>query len=260
MSGSSDNPENKKKLVFLFALIGIILIAFGTIVFIANYIGLPDGLSIPFIGSQNSSATTHDLIYTNFSSENGIVLTSMMKSADLVVAASGGSKWTVSNPGWYLYNARADFVDSQGLAQHWTLAFRADTSVLVAVINNGEVSSITVQDISLSPDVTANGTDNDMPGEVVEQYPEYNDSATPSSRPAGQNIFDTGNAMRLALLETGINMPQTSMPFSITYEYNGEQAAYMITYTDTVTPSRSFVVQLDAVTGHIMRSDRGVSK
>ena len=66
--------------------------------------------------------------------------------------------------------------------------------------------------------------------------------------------------MRLALKETGINLPQTSMPFSITYEYKGEIAVYTITYTDAVTPSRSFVVQLDAVTGHILRSDRGVSK
>jgi hypothetical protein len=256
MSADSNNSENKKKLVFLFALIGIILIAFVAIVLIANYIGLPDGLSIPFVSGPDQAATTHNSIFDNTTSQNGIVLTSMMKSVDLVIAASGGSKWTASNPGWYLDNARADFADSQGLAQHWTLALRTDTSALVAVINNGQVSSVTVQDIPQSPDATANETD----GEVVEQYPEYSSTSITSQNHPGQDIFDTGNAMRLALKETGINLPQTSMPFSITYEYEDEIAVYTITYTDAVTPSRSFVVQLDAVTGHIMRSDRGVSK
>jgi hypothetical protein len=257
MSASGDNAENKRKLVFLFALIGVILIAFIAIVIIANFVGLPDGISIPIIGDKGQAATAHDLIYNNMTSENGVVLTSMMRSADLVTAASGGAKWTAANPGWYLSSARADYVDSQGLAQHWTLAFQADTSVLVAVINNGEVSSMNVQDLGQSPDA-ADATAADA-GDVVEQYPEYNSTqATPI--PAALAIFDTGKAMKLALQETGINLPQSTMPFAITYDNKDGQAVYTIDYTDPATPSRSFVVDLDAVTGHVLRSDRGVSK
>ena len=168
--------KTRKSSFSCFALIGIILIAFVAIVLIANYIGLPDGLSIPFVSGPDHAATTHNSIFDNTTSQNGIVLTSMMRSVDLVVAASGGSKWVASNPGWYLDNARADFADSQGLSQHWTLALRTDTSALVAVINNGQVSSVTVQDIPQSPDATANETD----GEVVEQYPEYNSTTITS--------------------------------------------------------------------------------
>lgn len=66
--------------------------------------------------------------------------------------------------------------------------------------------------------------------------------------------------MKLALKETGVNQPLTSMPFTITYEDNGDKASYTVKYFDAAAPQRSFVVQLDAVTGYISRSDRGVSK
>jgi hypothetical protein len=109
-------------------------------------------------------------------------------------------------------------------------------------------------------DVAANETDNDVTGEIVEQYPVNNDTAITPSHWASQNIFDTGNALKLTLKETGVSLPQSSMPFSIAYECKDDLAVYTIKYTDAVTSQRSFVLQLDAVTGHIIRSDRGVSQ
>jgi hypothetical protein len=257
MSAGSDNSEDRKKLYFLIALLGIILIALIAVVFVSNYIGLLDGLNIPIIGGHDeAAAATVDTIYNDTSTANGVTMTSMKKSVDLVRATGDGQRWTAANPGWDVYNARADYADGQGLAQHWTVALQADTSILVAVINNGQVSSVAIHDMPLDPDASANETD--ASEEVIEQYPVYNHTAaTPAPR---ANISDTGNAVSLALEETGVSLPQSSMPFSIAYENKYDLAAYTIKYTDAVTPSRSFVVQIDAVTGHILRSDRGVTQ
>jgi hypothetical protein len=259
MSAGSDNSENRKKLFFTFGLLGIILIAFIAIVFVSNYIGLLDGIEIPFIGGHaETMAATVDTIHNDITTSNGITLTSMKKSVNLVTATSDGHRWAAANPDWYLYNARADYVNGQGLAQHWTVALQTDSSILVAVLNNGKVSSVVVHDILQDPAATANEADIDGTEEIVEQYPEANTTqTTPRYQP---NIFDTGNAMSLALKETGVSLPQSSMPFSLVYENKDDLAAYTIKYTDAVTPQRSFIVQLDAVTGHILRSDRGVSK
>jgi hypothetical protein len=259
MSERSDNPENRRKLFFLFALIGIILIAFIAIVFVSSYLGLLNDLNIPVIGAQDKSEI-HDSIYNTITSENGITLTSMIKSLDLVVTGKDGARWSASHPGWYVSDARADYADSQGLSQHWTVALRTDSSILVAIINNGQVSDVTVKDLPQDPAMQANEADSDNDAEIIEQYPGNNGTAINPVNLVGKNIFDTGNAMRLALTETGINLPQTSMPFSIIYENNGAMAVYTIIYKDAVTPQRSFVVKMDAVSGHILSSARGVSE
>jgi hypothetical protein len=256
MSGNTDNSENRKKLYFLFGFVGVILIAFIAVVFVSSYIGLLDDFHIPLLSDNNDKATVDpDAIYGDTSSANGVILTSMKKSVDAVTASGTGSQWLGSNPGWFTYNARADYVNSQGLAQHWTVTLRTDKSILVAVLNNGQVSDVTIYDLPAEPEEDVNDT-----GEIVEQYPAYNGTAIARSHSAYADIFDTGKAMSLAVKETGIAVPQTSMPFAVEYDNKGMPSTYTIYYTDAVTPRNSFVVQLDAVTGHILRSDRGVSQ
>jgi hypothetical protein len=259
MSERSDNPENRRKLLFLFSLVGIILITFIAVLFVSSYLGLLDDLNIPIVSGQ-SETETHGSIYNNITSQNGITLTSMMKSVELALAENRGSGWSASHPGWYISDARADYADSQGLSQHWTVAFRTDSSIMVAVLNNGVVSNVTIQGLPQDPDATANEADSGNGVAIVEQYPGYNGTAVNPAYRAGKNIFDTGNAMSLALKETGISLPQTSMPFTIVYENDGALAVYTIGYKDTVTSGRSFAVKMDAVSGHIISSARGVSE
>lgn len=260
MSGKGDNDENRGKTFFLLASIVIIVIAFTSIIGLFYYIGILNDFKLPFVSAQNETVSyTQDSLYSNSTTVNGITRISMMKAIDLLLSTERASRWTASNPGWFMFNGRAEYVDGQGLAQRWTLALKTDTSILVAVLMDGEMSSIAVQDLQLDHDTPANETDDQAPGGIIDQYPGYNYSAVTTTH-ARPDIFDTGYAMKLALKETGVNQPLTSMPFTIIYDDKGDKPSYTIQYYDAATPQRSFVVQLDAVTGHIFRSDRGVSE
>jgi hypothetical protein len=259
MSGKGDNAENRRKTFFLLASIGIIAVAFASIIGLFYYIGLLDDIKLPFVSAQNGTEKyTPDSLYSNMTTVNGVTRISMMKAMDVVKTTERASRWTADLPDWFICNGRAEFVDGQGLAQRWTLAMRTDNSILVAVLTNGEIESISVQDLLQVDDTPANETDDQAPGGIIDQYPGYNYSATTTTH-ARDNLFDTGYAMKLTLKETGVNMPLTSMPFTITYDDDGDVATYTIQYVDAVTPSQSFVVKLDAVSGYILRSDRGVT-
>lgn len=259
MSGKGDNAENRKKTFFLLGSIVVIAIAFASIIGLFYYIGILNDFKLPFVSAQGEVSYTQDSLYSNSTTVNGVTRISMMKALDLVKSTGDGAGWMAAHPDWYQFNGRAEYVDGQGLAQRWTIALKTDNSVLVAVLINGEAQEIKVQNLLQDQDIPANETDDQAPGGIIDQYPGYNHSIVTKTH-ARPDIFDTGYAMKLALKETGVNQPLTSMPFTIIYDDKVDTASYTIKYYDAASPQKSFIVQLDAVTGLISRSDRGVTE
>lgn len=258
MSGTGGDSGNKKKLLILATAIAAIVVIFAGIILIANWLGTPLGvdLSALGLGHKDDGTYTANTIFNNISYSNGAVQISMLKAVENVLQTSQGSDWSREHPNWYVYNCRANNVDGMGLSRTWVVSLKTDASMLVATLSDNTVTNVTIQG---TDEIAVNDTV-EYPDGSVDQNPA--DSGVKASTPVTKltDLLDTGKIMRITLDETHVSSPAVTAPFIIDYLDNGESARYTISFKDGVTPTRSFVVEVDAHTGHILRSDRGVSQ
>jgi hypothetical protein len=239
------------------ATLGIVLVVFVAIVWLNGMLDEPIvDLSAIGLGHRDNSVRDPGDVFSNISYSNGAVRVSMLKAVSDVLQTAQGTDWSSVHPRWYVYSCRSNSVDGSGLSRAWVVSLRADDSMLVATVTDNVVTGVTVYG---SGEPAANGNE-EYPEGSVDQYPDAASGAPINPARKVGDLLDTGRIMRLVLDETRVSPAQETALFAIDYSDTGELASYTVSFKDEAMPSRSFVVQMDAGSGHILRSDRGVSQ
>ncbi len=169
------------------------------------------------VQDPGSTVTPDSEVSVDTSVDDDRTLVSMSRALSTIMEDSRSVEWQRSNSAWLLSVATTDSVNRDGLAYKWNIVLRSNDSVLIAGVENGQVSSIVERNLS-GIEVSVN-----------------NDTVVRDSTEIMKRIFE------LSYVKNS-NMDDY---YTFTYHFNGIESFYEVTSEGSSTASAADLVITD---------------